>query len=95
MQEVNNAIPGGPMADTTTTPAIDPSTVKTTGEKIAQQNYGKSAKTLISELSVKLKSPDIVEKTQAEFMASDFVNNLLLLVLYQEIQSEYKLEPYK
>lgn len=80
------------MADT---PAVDTTTVKNTGNALAQQKFGKPAKTLIKDLSVALKSPDIVAKTQAEFMASDFVNNLLLLVLYQEIQSEYKLEPYK
>lgn len=84
------------MADTTTpaNPSVS-STVKATGEALSQSKFGKPASTLIKELSVNLKSPDIVVKTNAEWMASDFVNNLLLLVLYQEIQSEYLLEPYK
>lgn len=82
------------MSDSTT-PAVDTSTVAKVGESLAQNKYNMSAASLVKNVALDINGSDAVKKVLAQQMATEFTSNLLLLVLVQELQKEYKLGPFR
>lgn len=65
------------------------------GEDLAQTKYGASAASLVKNIAIDINGGDTVKRVLAQQMATEFTSNLLLLVLVQELQKEYKLSPFK
>lgn len=80
------------MADT---PAISKQTVGQVGESLAQDRYNTDSASLVSKIAADITSGDTVKRVLAQQMATEFTSNLLLLVLVQELQKEYRLSPFK
>lgn len=80
------------MADTTTT-STQATTVET-ADQLAQDMGYTNAQEMLSEIKDALTNGTIVSQSQAQAEASEFTGKLILLVLYQEIESRYRLEPY-
>lgn len=86
------------MADATnTTSTTNNSTQATTVEtadQLAQDMGYSDAQEMLQEIKDALNNGSIVSQTQAAKDATDFTGKLILLVLYQKIDSYYRLEPY-
>lgn len=80
------------MADT---PAISKQTVAQVGESLAQDKYSTDSASFVSRVAADITSGDTVKRVLAQQMATEFTSNLLLLVLVQELQKEYRLSPFK
>lgn len=84
------------MADSTatTTPSSTQATTVQTADEIAQSMGYDNAQDLLQEIKDAMTNGSIVSQQAAEQTATDFTGKLILLVLYQEIQAEYRLNPY-
>lgn len=65
-----------------------------TADQLAQDMGYSNAQEMLSEIKDALTNGTIVSQSQAQADASEFTGKLILLVLYQEIESRYRLEPY-
>lgn len=75
------------MADTQAT------TVKTADELATEMGY-ENAQDMLTQIKTALDNGTVTSKARATAQATEFTGKLILLVLYQEIESEYRLEPY-
>lgn len=80
-------------ADTTSSSTTQQTTVET-ADQLAQDMGYSSAQEMLSEIKDALTNGTIVSQSQAQADAASFTGKLILLVLYQEIESRYRLEPY-
>lgn len=76
------------MADTTQATTVQ------TADQMAQEMGYANAQEMLSEIKDALTNGNIVSQAAAQKAATDFTGKLILLVLYQEIESRYRLEPY-
>lgn len=83
------------MADTTTNNGVSTDSVAKVGESLAQNKYNMSASSFVKNVAIDINGGDAVKKVLAQQMATEFTSNLLLLVLVQELQKEYKLAPFR
>lgn len=73
---------------------IRETTIKTANE-LAQSKGYENAQELLNTVKADMNSDSAVKKSRASDLAGDFTKELALLVLYQEIDSEYRLGAYK
>lgn len=79
--------------DASTTNSTQATTVET-ADQLAQDMGYADAQEMLQEIKDALNNGSIVSQTQAAKDATDFTGKLILLVLYQKIDSYYRLEPY-